>query len=187
LGKIVDEEEAKKDSKGLQEVYDEHGLQSTEMWEYSFRYIRYLIMRYCLGEYDEELHFKCWTRLIETCITGFWRTKKGQKEFVPPYYNKEETNIATWIHSVVRNQASTYMYNKLNDNRVSEEELKMVKVEDEFFKNPDSVGLIHKTLREMVSVEFLDVDLLAEIVPQMTFDSIIKRAVIWEVSRHASR
>lgn len=123
----------KQDTQGLKEVFKEHGVQSPEMVEYSFRYFRYLIIRYA-REFDEDLYQTCYARVVASIIG---ETDLETGEFKEPYYDAEKTNIATWIHSIVRNQASSYLYKKKKDMKHSEDGLEFVPDKDDEFADID--------------------------------------------------
>lgn len=89
-----------KSAAGLTKIFREKGVASKEFFEYSKPFFTYLIKRYNYGVYDEEIHSTCFCRLIGACETGLYR-KDGT--YIPPYYDESRVNIATFVHSLVRN------------------------------------------------------------------------------------
>lgn len=142
----------------------------------------YLIKLYNYGKYDDEIHSACYSRLIGACRYGIY---KPDGTYIPPYYDDTRVNIATFVHSVVRNHivsrlyrlkkfvdcfettTSTITYDVLGDydweNLFDYEDVKQSIFETAHLSAP--VGDV---------VDFMD---------ESDFDNPVKKVLLWQISK----
>jgi DNA-directed RNA polymerase specialized sigma24 family protein len=122
--------------KDLRRIYDTYGGRSVEFLETVRGFILYVLKRY-LGYYDEEAFYSAYSRVLSAL----------------EYYDKDRVNLASFIFSVVRNRASSFMYHRRKRDYESEEALEFLEDEGNGYEEVEEVMVYEGALRGMERVK----------------------------------
>lgn len=163
-------------------MYRKYGVDSKEFFEYSKPFFSYLIKLYNFGKFDDEIFAACFYRVIGAVKYGI---HKQDGTFIPAYYDDTRVNIATFVHSVVRNHISSRRYreNKVVDcfdsivpklkttHGVKFEEIELGEYEE-----------LKDRVYRSSGIEFDSLESITELL-SCTENSTVKKVVLWQVSR----
>lgn len=104
---------------------------------------------------------------------------------MPPYYDDSRVNIATFVHSVVRNHIVSKLYRtkKFVDCFETTTSSMTSEVNDDYdWSNLFDYDDLRKDIYRMARVTG-DEETVCEFMDEATFDNPIKRAILWQISK----
>jgi len=158
--------------KELTDAYNKHGPTSQEFFDVLKNFIFYLQHRY-LGYVDEDLTSTSYIRVINSF----------------EYYNpKDGANVGSWVFSVVRNQVSSFIYDKKKRMKESDDMLpilpdKKVTLMSDIQKKDE----IHNyfSMFERITVVITDLSIIDELMIR-GFEGFLHRDFLWENTKFVS-
>jgi hypothetical protein len=120
----------------LRQIYDQYGGRSVEFLETVRGFILYVLKRY-LGYYDEEAFYSAYSRVLSAL----------------EYYDKDRVNLASFIFSVVRNRASSFMYHRRKRDYEDCEALEFLEDEGDGYEDVEEVMAYEGALRGMERIK----------------------------------
>jgi hypothetical protein len=120
----------------LRQIYDQYGGRSVEFLETVRGFILYVLKRY-LGVVEEECFYSAYSRVLSAL----------------EYYDKDRVNLASFIFSVVRNRASSFMYHRRKREYEDEGALEFLEDEGGGYEEFERVHGYESALRGMKSVK----------------------------------
>lgn len=104
---------------------------------------------------------------------------------MPPYYDDSRVNIATFVHSVVRNHIVSKLYRVRKFVDCFDTTTSCITSEsneDYDWGNLFDYEELREDIYKMARVE-MDADTVCEFMEEATFDNPIKRAILWQISK----
>ena len=164
-----------KNAKVLHSIYKTYGIDSIEFYNYSLSYFRYLVMHYNFGKYDHDIMMDCYNKLLGLVKYGYTK-KNGEK--VPPCYDETKSNIATYIHGIVRNMVTDVNYAKKK--YVGDPELELSRFTNDPAQTEESV---FNDIAKQCCLEYSSYEDACSMIESLDIKNPVKRSFIWHKLR----